>query len=230
MSKVKTKGRQYQYGKRKKAWGKDLKSLDRRMDKLELKPEVKFSIIHRPLAGFAITGFDYFLLNGTTRGTNINQRAGFQTYGKSVEINMIFRNISLFVTNTVRIIAFRFIDANIQAAPPIASFLQRTVTPFDQLNSFYNPIDKKLYKIYKDRTIVLAAANINTANAGSNSSGDDVVYVKWRLNLHGMKTDFNVGNAGTAADIITNAVYLLVLQDSFNLEGQIERAYYFTDT
>jgi hypothetical protein len=136
------------------------------------------------------------LLNGTTKGTNIDNRIARDFSLHSLELNILsLATAATGVDQQHRVMVVR--DKQPNGAALTAAVVLSAVTVSD----FPNVDNLKRFVILLDKRLRLNA----TGEAGSE--------ILWRsnLNLGGVLTHCNTGNAGTIADIVTNSLYLIVI-------------------
>jgi hypothetical protein len=135
------------------------------------------------------------LLNGIVPGVGFSQRIGRQVRCHGMEVNVKCQVTSgTGVDQTQRVLIVQDRQAN-GAALTIADVLTAVGTV-----TFPNLINQARFKILSDTVVDLNA----TAEAGSIKS------FRLRLPVKAV-TQFNDGNAGTIADIVTNSFYVLAM-------------------
>lgn len=143
------------------------------------------------------TGGLFYLLNGSTKGDDVNQRNGQRIRLRSMFIN-ITTNINSLSTTDVLIRYIIFIDKQPNAAAPVLADVLEDTTYVIQ-----SPMEIDNSK----RFIVLAnqkcAMSINGVRKMHKSIYKKLNYI----------VQYNSSNAGTIADITTNSLYLLILSD-----------------
>lgn len=162
--------------------------------------EMKRSIQTQVVTPIVTTG-QHRLLNGLTQGDLLNQRNGRSILGRYLDFSLWLKN------GHVDAQSFRALIVQYKQPSAtnlvIANVFQDSTSGTTMSYSLPNLIwvgSKRPFKILKD--IKMFPAGIND-KAG--------VMKKFRINLRNMKTRFNNNNNGDFTDIVTNAIYLVIL-------------------
>lgn len=138
------------------------------------------------------------LLNGLTKGDDSTDREGRQIRMKSVQYNVRSLINGAATATLVRVMLVLDTQPN-AAAPTIANILETTGGLY--VDAFRNLSNRKRFIILKDDKQVL-------------DSDDQYNNIDCYKQFNpGFKTVYNSGNAGTIADITTNALYLVAISD-----------------
>jgi len=138
------------------------------------------------------TGFVQ-LLNGCAQGSDIGDRVGRQIMMKSIQAKLYSYVTPATGVDQVHRLMIVY-DRQVNGSLPSIATILNTVTPYSMKNLNY----RKRFKILMDKTFVLSAS-------GEDSSQ---MYTEFYRKLR-HPVEFNAGNAGTVADIITGSLYLV---------------------
>lgn len=143
------------------------------------------------------------LLNGLVPGTGASQRVGMKTTIRSIEIRLKCTTTAATGVNQVcRWLILLDRQSNGAAPAAVTDFLlaQSTTAPRQLAN-------RKRFKIIVDRAFAMGGV-LNGAGTGSALPQDRMfkVYIKFRRPI---VVEYNVGNAGTIADIASNGLFLV---------------------
>lgn len=158
----------------------------------------EWKYLDTPLSSTMNTTTTMTLLNGMQQGPGASQRVGQTITLRSLEIRGYCAADTQAVNGQiVRYLVFLDRQAN-GAVPAAATDILSTNNVAGMRALTY----RKRFKIILDKTYQLGIF------AGDESQAHFHHYLKFRRPI---KQEFNVGNAGTVADIATNSMYLLVL-------------------
>lgn len=159
------------------------------------KPELKY--LDTVSTGIAVdSSGTLILLNGCAQGDDINTREGREIRIKSLRIKWK-PAINASATGTI-VRCILFIDKQVNAsAPSVTTILKNSgALNLAQMDLAY----RKRFKILYDKYITM-----------SNNSMEETVEDYFRkMNL---VVEYNSSSAGTVADIVTNALYMLLISD-----------------
>lgn len=133
------------------------------------------------------------LLNGMQLGNSAITRVGAQILIKSLQINMIFPNDQA-TTSAGRYMVFVDRQTN-GTAMTLAQVLNNTNTI-----GLRNLDNRRRFKCLCDRTVVCAPVNTD------GSVKCRKLFIRFR---RGLRVEYNIGNAGTVADIAANSLYFV---------------------
>lgn len=172
--------------------------------------EFKASGDSQNVASSAIAQF--FLMNGLTRGDQINQRGGRQVRFKSIQLKgTISRSsASTGVGDRLRIVVFIDKQAN-ASAPSFSDLFENVLGATPNVSTFRNLDNRKRFVILNDRVY----------NLDADDPSREYNYYR-KLD---MKTIYDDGNAGTIADITTNSLYVMVVSNTSVNPPQFNFAY-----
>jgi hypothetical protein len=162
-------------------------------EKMRVQPELKSLDLVTTLASNTTGAIS--LLNGCAQGTALHERVGRQIRLRSLTLKgMLSVTAATGVDQFLRYLVVR--DSQSNAAAPAITDVLDTVSTVSQAN--ISNVERFAFVL--DRCVYLNAA----AEPGA---GKSVTY-STSLNC---ATHFNVGNAGTVADITKNSLYLIVI-------------------
>lgn len=136
------------------------------------------------------------LLNGVARGDDISERTGRQ-----IRMQYLEYRLACLSTATTGVDQFQRFIIVLDKQPNAAALATTDVLVSATYAANYNNDNRERFVVLADKTFYL------------NASGEPGS-AKWfngRINLKGMKVQFNNGDAGTIADITTNSIYLIAL-------------------
>lgn len=139
------------------------------------------------------------LLNGLAQGTDNDQRIGRSIRMKSVQLLLTNTQNASATNSLLRYILF--IDKQPTGVAPTVAELISTPGGGSAYYGMRNLDNKKRFVILKDQWV--------TMNSGTNNEIGVFEYYK-KLDMH---TVYDSSNAGTIADISSNALYLLALSN-----------------
>lgn len=140
------------------------------------------------------------LLNGIPLGTAINHRIGMRTIVKSIQLSLDAKVNSGGVDQNVRVIVYNKVQNQgaLETAATAYNKIYATVTPLAVRNLSYI----KEYRVLFDNKFDLGAISKTSSQRTIKK------YIKCNIPVV-----YNLGGAGTAADIDQNALYLLCIGD-----------------
>lgn len=143
------------------------------------------------------------LLNGLTKGTDINQRVGNSIKMVSIDVGvLVTRNTATTTNNYIRCAIILDKSPNGVAMTAAEMYAASAANPILSPRNLSN----------RNRFVTLKDWVVDVGNAGNRPS---VHMKKFRkLQLH---TTYNTGNAGTIADITENAIYFVCVSDTTGL-------------
>jgi len=188
-------------------------NLEKKMRKYMADVEVKFY-----LAGNATPGTDdpvndvgqTYILNSPLQGTEPNNRIGARISCTSIQVKGHFHPQFGGTPTEVRMVIFWDRQANHGNPPLFATsdpdgLLDDTILTLAPVHAPFNMTAKTRFKVVYDKVYVL----VNDGNTDATTTNAIVVDVRKRL---GRKTQFSYdADTGGAADITTNALWLLVI-------------------
>lgn len=187
----------------------------RQLEKMMMKKlqrEIEKKGVDTPLAINGIidtynTNGDIYLLNGIDAGTQAYQRVGRKVRYLSLRVKGVANLEGVTRANVLRMIVVWDKQPN-GALPTYSQIFGNTdavgITT-QTLNSqiLYDQMDR--FKILRDKTMPM--------NIASNATATELYayWVEWDeyINLKGLESVYNDGNAGTIADINSGAIYLI---------------------
>jgi len=187
-------------GKKSKV-SKAVKAEIKKVVQKDIEPKV---IIGAPTAT-SIAYYSTYLMNGCTQGTTGNQRVGSMI--KMIRFDCRFSIASNAAgANRLRIILMKDMQPN--GSVFVANDLfQDTSNTNTQLFSPFNHFQRNRYIILKDETYCLPMG-------GGTSNIPEKKYITWSVPLHNAMASYTAtGSAGTIADIVRGAVYLVFVSD-----------------
>lgn len=138
------------------------------------------------------------LLNGTVRGSDINNRDKRVIKLHSISIRCLIQHDARDPSNYADVNRIMLL---LDRQPSGAAYnnvdVLNTITPIATCITVLNLSNRKRFKVLKD-------VHVTTSPTGDNQSR----LVKFNLKLNNIETVYNSGNAGTIADISSGAIYL----------------------
>lgn len=199
------------YSKKPKNVFKRVRNLEKHVKKIEYDEEVKWT----QKANNNVPNDDpihstgvLYLLNGTTQGTDANDRIGGMIKCTSVHIKGHIHPVFQGTPTEARLVLFWDRQAN-GVIPNVQGAFQGAVL---DTSSGITPVHAPINMANKDRFHILWDRTYKMVNFSDtdNFTVEPIVIDKYRK--LGRKTHYNtVSNVGTIADIISNALYLLVI-------------------
>jgi len=142
------------------------------------------------------TSGDRETLNGIARGTDVSERVGRQVEMVSLDIRVTGSCTPTTGTDQVQ----RFlvvVDHQVNGTAPTLQDVLVSASP----DSMYNINNRKRFSIIYDKAYVINASG----EAGSSK------FFEIKISLRPLLETFNGGNAGTVADIATNAIFAFAM-------------------
>lgn len=136
----------------------------------------------------------FYDLAAIDQGDASNQRDGNEIHLQGFHFNGIINNNSTTLTNYVRVLVFRSIQDNLDLSYASSDLFAGTLGDPEALsdrpglNAMYWPIDKGLFKVYKD---ILIKVSPNTATDGSETKR-----LKFWIPLKGLKVRYEGSSTG----------------------------------
>lgn len=191
---VKTYRKKY-YNRRKATVGLVNKIVTRQIKKNE---ELKY--VDTTIGLAMTTGCNSILLNGLSLGSTASQRIGIRTRVKSIQLSLDAKVNDSGVDQNVRVIVYSKVQNQGAAESGATAYnkIYNTGTPLAIRNLAYI----KDYRVLYDNKFDLGAISKPSSQKNINK------YIKCNIPIN-----YNSGNAGTAADIDQNALYLLCIGD-----------------
>lgn len=143
-----------------------------------------------------------WLLNGATKGDDLNTREGRQFRMKSIQYHIACTMNAAASHTSVRLVLVLDKQAN-AAAPAFSDIFSVAST-----RGLRDLDGRKRFWIIKDQTIDLSITGQQERNLKFYRQFD-------------IKTIFNSGNAGTIADIDTNSLYLFIISDEATNQASV---------
>lgn len=154
---------------------------------------------------------NFMCIGAVARGDEAFERSGRQITVKSVQVRYIVRCPTNTVPtasqpfNCVRMMLF--VDRQANASTPTLAQLLTDSTAGQACASNYNPEYKRRFYFLADQVVSSVPSFMTAASTGPTSAYRQI------LRFMNLKVEFNNGDAGTVADINTNAIWLVVLGD-----------------
>lgn len=144
------------------------------------------------------------LLNGMVMGTTASTRIGMRISITSIEYRIkLFTTAATGIEQNIR--GLLVLDRQPNGVAPVAI---TEILEAANIASPRNLANRKRYKIIKDFFYNMGATSVAT---GATTSRVVKKYIKF---LKPIRTDYNLGNAGSIADISTNALYWINYGDA----------------
>lgn len=178
----------------------------------------------------ATTG-TFLLLNAPVPGNDLFNRIGRKAYFKNVNFECYWKDSGAIATNEfLRLILFYDSQAN-AAAPVLADVLKNAnAAAASTILSHVNLDNRERFKIIRNwRRAMPVTTAVN--NVGANtllSPGCDFAFNEF-ITLGEIETIYNVGTAGTVADVQSGALWLLLISEidtGWTLAGNIRLRFY----
>lgn len=161
----------------------------------------EFKVIDVDISGAANSAAQLFLLNGTQRGSDINNRIGRVITIKSIQLNFShYATDATGLDQTHRFLLVYDKQAN-GVVPAIADILLAS-SPWAPRNLN----NRNRFIILWDQTTSVCG-NVAAGLANGNLRIADKKYYR----RHNLKTQYNTGDAGSIADISTGSLYFIAV-------------------
>jgi len=163
------------------------------------RPEWKYKdVVEAGAAGGASSG-TFYLMNGLVPGSSPSERIGTMITIKTFECRVSWIPLTTNTPGQIRFFLVQDRQAN-QATPAMADVINYSTGP--SVNGMRQLNNRRRFKILMDRQFEYS---FSTGTAYPTRLHH---YLKMRA---GFQTQYNSGSAGTVGDIITNALYFIVL-------------------
>lgn len=154
------------------------------------------------------------LMNGCIQGTDYTQRIGRKIYMNSFYLRGSIRNYDASgpIANTTPCVLARVMvvcDMQPNGTVFAATDLLNTATSYSQLN--LNNRDR--FKVLMDKQYTFDPYLFSATASSSFASTVNQIWPMKKYKKINMESVFNAGNAGTIADINSNAIYLFIITD-----------------
>jgi hypothetical protein len=155
-------------------------------------------------------------LNPMLEGSDETARVGDIIRWKELCLGLeLFSNTNLLLPALMRVMVIAESTALGSVLSPAQYFTSATPSPIDQRNVTTRNV-KRFKTLYDSGPIVICGYTTNTATLSWGGTPDWARNIKIPLDLI---TDYSRGNAGTVADVETNAISLICFTDSTNAAG-----------
>lgn len=162
-----------------------------------------------------------YLLNGLEPGTGASERIGMKVSIKTIEMRLVADSFIGCPGSVCRVLLI--VDQQSNGADPTLLSSYLTTADYTGMRNLAN---RKRFKCLLDKAFVVNDFDI---------SGQNAVYRHYYIKLKKpLVTEYNIGVAGTIADIVSNSLYLVVLGDrgagGTNVNLQCQTRLRYTDT